>query len=1267
MRHGKVKRLCCLILTIALVGSCFMQYTGTIRAADDEPGYDPAASALKYSKDTLEIGASSSYDFGVTIPENQTYYMSFTLRTDGDLYLDYRGVGKVRLYLGQSQYGMIGLVSELWPQGDFGLKDGARITFRSETDKTTLWVNGEKTVENAELKETGLAGVPTVSWSSATSLMTDIKIWVDEPVYGEETGNLLYSGKTVEIGAGSSYDFGVTIPENQTYYMSFTLKTDSDLYLDYRGVDKARLYLGQSQYGMIGLASDLWPQGDFGLKNGAKITFRSDPDKTTLWINGQKVQEDLALSEAASGLAGTPKVSWASAAAQMTDVFIWTLKDGGGEEPPVSDEPQYNEETDQLYEIMGVGADSTYADGVLTVPASSGAGITTGLPGNAAYYMTMQVQIEDIVNIGTRSGSYINIQPSGYELVGTTNDGWVSSTAFANIRTNDGVKITVRSDVESLKVWADGEKIIETQYSAADLAAAPDITWSFGGQVTAKNIQIWTAKDGGGEENPPESDEPQYNQEADQLYEITGVGADSTYADGVLTVPASSGAGITTELPGNAAYYMTMQVQIEDIVNIGTRSGSYINIQPSGYELVGTTNDGWVSSTAFANIRTNDGVKITVRSDVESLKVWADGEKIIETQYSAADLAAAPDITWSFGGQVTAKNIQIWTAKDGGGEENPPESDEPQYNQEADQLYEITGVGADSTYTGGVLSTADSAAAGIITDLAGNAEYYMTMRVKLGTDTAGTPFVNIGSRGAACFQIQTGGYQLIKMGDETWTNSTVFSKIQTEGVRVTMHSTAEKFQLWADGVKIVDTTYVNANESAKPDITWNQGGVILSDIRIWTAKGTGGDVPIGADEPTCGETDMKYEIQNVTNGTYEDGVLTVPEQSNSMLLSDLPYNAAYYATMKVKTAGAVSIGYRDDANGFIQLQSNGYNEAIGADPNVDREWHDKSFPTLSTGARITIYSSMDVIQIWVDGEKIVDRAYDNGGSAAPALTWTFSNSVEVSDICVWTKENPPSDEPKYDADKHELHEITGVDGGTWKNGVLSVEAEGSSYFNTDLDADSDYYMSYIVQTENYVNISYRSPDGQLNIQSTGYQSIGTDGIWVNKSFPKLGYGLPVTVHSTPDWITIWLNGEKIIDEAYTRAGESKPGISWSFADTVMISDVKIWSIPGEDGEYAGEIGETAKHRLSEDKNYGVALKPAEEKTAYVDSNPVGVNAIKEQAVSQDAQCEVIPTDIVVEKEKTDYVKASIPIVGAVVLLGIAIVQLISTRKKKEKQ
>ena len=810
-----------------------------------------------------------------------------------------------------------------------------------------------------------------------------------------------------------------------------------------------------------------------------------------------------------------------------------------------------------------------------------------------------------------------------------------------DIGLSTGAKITLKSTPDKTTIWVNG---IET-YADVSLATTgeqgiPKVSWA-STSTTFTEITIWTEDSDDAEPSySEESGELLYSQEhvemgqGSQSFGDVTVAADETY---YISFAAKTTGEIYFDYRGNNAR-----------VYLGQKQYGLLGISPK---------DIWPQG----DIGLSTGAKITLKSTPDKTTIWVNG---IET-YADVSLATTgeqgiPKVSWA-STSTTFTDITVWKGKT---EEQPPVSDEPTYDAEKHELYEITGVAADSVYENGQLITQNSRSTDIVTELPADADYYWTMKVQVGLDTMSTPYVNIGSREGAYLHLQKGGYQPVEIGDSQWVNSTVFAKLQQEPIKVTIHSTSESFTVWVNGEKLLNTTYKTAGKAAKPDITWNQGGVIVSDIQIWTAKDEGGDAPIGTDEPQYKEeTDTKYEILNVTAGNYEEGVLTVPKESSTMLLSDLPYNAVYYATMKVETAGAVSIGYRDDNNGFILIQSNGYNEAVGMS---DREWHDKSFPTLATGARVTFYSSPEVIRVWVDGEKIVDRVYDNGGSAAPALNWTFNDPVKVSDICIWTKETAVSDEPKYEEGKHELHRIEGVTSGTWNNGVLLVGAESTAYFKTDLDADADYYMSFLVQTNNYVNISYRYPNGQLNIQNSGYQSIGTEKGWVNKRLPKLNSGLPVTVHSTPNHITIWLNGEKILNEAYTLAGESKPGISWSFADVVTVSDVKIWTKTGIDTEYMGEIEETAQSKLSENKEYGAALKPSKETETYVDPQPIGINVSKENVAPKDGQSEVIATDVEVVEEKKNLAKAVIPVAGVAVLFGIAVVQFVSAKRKKER-
>ena len=98
----------------------------------------------------------------------------------------------------------------------------------------------------------------------------------------------------------------------------------------------------------------------------------------------------------------------------------------------------------------------------------------------------------------------------------------------------------------------------------------------------------------------------------------------------------------------------------------------------------------------------------------------------------------------------------------------------------------------------------------------------------------------------------------------------------------------------------------------------------------------------------------------------------------------------------------------------------------------------------------------------------------------------------------------------------------------------------------------------------------------------------------------------------------------------------------------------------------GEIEETAKNKLSQDKEYGAALKPSKDTGKYVDTQPIGTNVTKEKAAVKDGQSEVVSSDVEVAKEKRNLVKAAVPIAGVVILLGIAVIQFVNAKRKKER-
>ncbi len=481
MFKRKTKKILAFVLTVTLVLT--MSGVGNIRdfgtnivKAADEPSYNAATDILLYSNDSL-VMEQGSQSFGVTVSSDEEYYISFTAQTAGEIYFDYRGSNS-RVYLGQKQCAALGIASgNVWPQGDVGLSgDGAKVTIKSSGTNATIWVNGTEIVTDAALATTNESGTPKISWASTTATFTDVKVWQtsDEPVYNADTDTLAYSNDSVVIGAKSNYSFGTTsFTADQEYYVSFKAKSTANVYFNYRG-STGRILLGTTQCGLIGLASEKWPQGDKGLAtDGIKVTVKSTGDKASVWINGEKIVEDAAL--ATTGETGAPAISWTDAETTVSDIKVWKT----GKEPViVSDEPVYNEETDTI----------KYESASLQVPEQSESFFDVTIPNTKAYYMTMDIQTNNYANVMFRQGAYLNIQPAGYQPVGTSTDGWVNKST--NLKT--GAKLTVYSAPDTVSVWLNGEKILDNvAMTTTDSVAKPGISWSFNDIVTVTDAMVW--------------------------------------------------------------------------------------------------------------------------------------------------------------------------------------------------------------------------------------------------------------------------------------------------------------------------------------------------------------------------------------------------------------------------------------------------------------------------------------------------------------------------------------------------------------------------------------------------------------------------------------------------------------------------------------------------------------------------------------------------------------------------------------------------------
>ena len=730
--------------------------------------------------------------------------------------------------------------------------------------------------------------------------------------------------------------------------------------------------------------------------------------------------------------------------------------------------------------------------------------------------------------------------------------------------------------------------------------------------------------------------EPVYNSTTDEL----------KYEQQNISLGKNKAQGFDVTIPEGDTYYMSYTVK--------SAAGFYFDYRGSGRLYLGKTQycvlgvngkQDWVQGATGVE----EGVRVTLKVTEDKVTIWLNGKKAIEDAVLDTRGAGVPKVTWTED-EAEFTDIQIWTAKS---EDPPLPPDAPIYNPAVDTLYPI------KTVSGGVhnedtVAVAPESASVFVTDLPYHADYCISMKVKV--EGNGSKSVNIRYRGKnALFVMNQSGYQLTAGENTGWVNRALDMQ---QGVDITIRSSKDRLQVWLGGYKIYDVAHT-AGGNAQPGIQWSyDNNVTVSGIKIWS------QTVLDTDEPVYDEkTDYRYDIDHATDGTYANGILTILQEKQSVLLSELPHNASYYMTMKVKTAGAVNLLYRDGVSGkqgIFTMQTNGYQ-------CTDVAWVNKEIYSLASGARVTWYSTSDHIQIWVDGEKLVDAAYDKGGTAQPGIAWSFNNEVTVTDMCLWTREADYSDEPVYQPDIHVLHPVEDYGNGSWNGQELTVEPLTNSYFDAGLSAKADYYMSFLVAGNQAVNVMYRNPNGVFQINSTGYLSMGTDDEWVDRPIRKFPYGVRVTIHSAPNHVTVWVDGEKLIDENYEKAGESSPGISWSFDTGVRVRDIKIWTDKEGARPYLGEVLNTPEARLSQKKSYGVAVHPQKKVEKHTDQQPIGKSIQNTQREMQDSAYEVFPATVSGEETSDNgIVTVTLLATIAAVVAATAVILIAWIRKRAAK-
>ena len=730
--------------------------------------------------------------------------------------------------------------------------------------------------------------------------------------------------------------------------------------------------------------------------------------------------------------------------------------------------------------------------------------------------------------------------------------------------------------------------------------------------------------------------EPVYNSTTDEL----------KYEQQSISLGKNKAQGFDVTIPEGDTYYMSYTVKSAAGIYFDYRGSGRLYLGKTQYCVLGVNGkQDWVQGATGIE----KGVRVTLKVTLDKVTIWMNGKNAIEDAVLDTKGTGVPKVTWTEDA-AEFTGIQIWTVKS---EEPPLPPDAPVYDPTVDTLYPIKAVSS-GTLNGDTVVVGPESTSVFVTDMPYHADYCISMKVK--AEGNGSKSVNIRYRGKnALFVMNQSGCQLTSGEDTGWVKKSLDMQ---QGVDITIRSSKDKLQVWLGGYKIYDVAHT-AGGNALPGIQWSyDNNVMVSDIKIWS------QTVLDTDEPIYNEkTDHRYDIDHATGGTYADGILTIPQERQSILLSELPYNASYYMTMKVKTAGAVNLLYRDGVSakqGIFTIQDNGYQ-------CTDVAWVDKEIYSLASGARVTWYSTPNHIQIWVDGEKLVDAAYDRGGTAQPGIAWSFNKEVTVTDMCLWTREDAHSDEPVYQPDVHVLHPVANYGNGSWNGQELTVEPLTNSYFDAGLSAKADYYMSFLVAGNQAVNVMYRNPNGVFQVNSTGYLSAGTDGEWVDRPIRKFPYGVRVTIHSTPDHVTVWVDGEKLIDESYKKAGESSPGIAWSFDTGVKVRNIKVWTEKEGTGPYLGEVQNTPGARLSQKKSYGAAVRPPKTVEKHPNQQPIGKSIQNTQREMQDSTYEVFPATVSGEKAQNSGIMSVVLLAAiAAAVIATAVILITWIRKRRAK-
>ena len=454
----------------------------------DEPKYDASKNILLCEQDVVNVTNGTAYEFENSyVSEKDTYYITYNLKTQGDSYFTYRGTKTAeqgQVFIGKTQYGLVGLENEKWPQvpGLASATDGVRITIISTPEASTIYVNGEKVADNEPLKVKGGSGKASIYVTGDDAVVENVKIWAlsDMPVYDETTDISKFYMDQIDIPAQTKSDFGIKVPGVTEYYATFEVKSEGGIFFLLRGeIDECRLYMDDHQYALLGIAeTENWPQKQTGLKDGAIITIACSGDSVRIWLNGEKIADETFTQNI--GLKGCPGLSWVNADTTVKNVRVWLKGDA-----ILTDEPKYDETNNVLKvskEELSVAAESKDTSFGVEIPSYQ------------EYFMDFTVKSDAGIFISYRGGDVgrLYIDENQYAIIGINeNTEWVQRET----NLSEGVRVTIQSSGKKISIWLDGDSIVkDADLLSVGEVGTPSVSWAKA-NATITNLKVWTNQD----------------------------------------------------------------------------------------------------------------------------------------------------------------------------------------------------------------------------------------------------------------------------------------------------------------------------------------------------------------------------------------------------------------------------------------------------------------------------------------------------------------------------------------------------------------------------------------------------------------------------------------------------------------------------------------------------------------------------------------------------------------------------------------------------